>query len=121
MEAEADQVELFAGTRRDRGAVVDVVAGLEQRLRIDREIQLAIPRALVGAADLRGVGSVDEDRLAHQRRVEMPVGVAIGLADHLGEAMGEATGEEGGDIGLLPSGEIAADDESRLGRVQHVS
>jgi len=34
--------------------------------------------------------------------------------------MGEAAGQEGGDIDLLPGGQIVADDESGLGRVQHV-
>ena len=119
MHADADEIQGIARGRRDGGAVVGVVGGLEHRLDVDRGHQLARQRPLMGAAQLFQRGAIDEHRLADQRRIGPPAAVAIGLAHHVAVGPGQAAGQEGCDIRDLPGGEVAAQDQGGLGVVDH--
>jgi hypothetical protein len=117
--ADADEIQGVARGGRHGGAVVGVVGGLEHRLDVDRRHQLARQGALVRPAELFQRGAIDEHRLADQRGIGASIAVAVGLAHHVAVRSHQAAGQKGGDIGDLPGGEVAAQDQGGLGVVDH--
>lgn len=52
MKGEPRKIEVFRRDRRDRGAVVDIIIGREQRHRVDRGNHAALKRPSKGAFEL---------------------------------------------------------------------
>lgn len=114
---EADEVEGLGADGLDRGAVLVVVAGREQVVRVDRELGFTFERAPVGLAQRLGARLVDEDRLAQHRQVLDTVGVLVVRPDRaLGPGGGDPGHQERGDVEPLPGGEVVAHDDGDLGR-----
>ena len=114
-----DEIEVSARHRPHGLAIGGVVRGLEHFLGIDGRRDIARQRAVERARQRGAVGAVDQDRLADQRQILRPRGVAIGLADAFGEFGGDAAAEEGGDVELLPRFQIGPDHDRDLGVEVH--
>ena len=79
IKADADEIESIGMDRRDRGAVIGVVAGGKQIPGVNRGLQSTLDRATQRSRELLSRSSEDQDRLPNQRAVGLARSVAVAL------------------------------------------
>lgn len=80
IKADADEIESIGMDRRDRGAVIGVVAGGKQIPGVNRGLQSTLDRATQRSRELLSRSSEDQDRLPNQRAVGLARSVAVALS-----------------------------------------
>lgn len=119
VQRDADEVERIRGDSLDRGAIGFVMAGREQLPRVERGRQPGFASPPQDAGEVGGGRGEDQDRLAHQRTIDLAGAVAVSLPTEVRCGGDQSARQEGGDIELLPGGELVMDDDGNLGVEAH--
>jgi len=103
-QSDGHEIEFRGRHRGDRSSVGRVVRRREELVREYRKL-LDFPchRSLVGSADTRAVGCVDEDRLSQHREVTVPGTVDVSLADEPRAAPSDAADKKCGLRRFMPT------------------